>query len=137
MSTSPNYAGTKYSDGPNASTPFTLGRHNKWGYLVLVGPDRTEHTIGLIDTFDVEEDNGSTFLPQAGSDWLELQIGSRMWRGTLARKHIRGASIKELLQRIYPAAGDIDFRYLPFIWKYRFSYNPPIGAAQPYEQASW
>jgi hypothetical protein len=138
------------SDGPYTNAPFTLGRHNKWGYLCLWGPGNTHQTplnLGLVQSFSVQETNDSSFLPQAGSDGLELQIGSRMWRGSCARYHVRGADIKQMIRRAYTPKGgsapkDIDFRYMPFVIAYFYDYAPPNGVhiSTPtggYEAITW
>jgi hypothetical protein len=101
--------------------------------------------LGLVQTFSVQETNDSAFLPQAGTDWLELQIGSRMWRGSCAKYHVRGADMKQMIRRAYTPKGgvgpkDVDFRYLPFVIAYFFDYNPPTGiaaASKGYEAVTW
>jgi hypothetical protein len=136
---------TGNSDGPFQQAPFTLGRHNKWGYLCIWGPATgvgKPLNLGLIQTFSVQETNDSSFLPQAGSDWLELQIGSRMWRGSCARYHVRGADMKQMVRRLYPKAQDVDFRYMPFVIAYFFDYAPPNGISVGtytggYEAVTW
>lgn len=138
------------SDGPYTNAPFTLGRHNKWGYLTLWGPGNTSAAplnLGLVQTFSVQETNDSAWIPQAGSDWLELQIGSRMWRGSCVRYHVRGADMKQMIRRAYTKNGsagpkDVDFRYLPFVVAYFFDYAPPNGISidtptRGYEAVTW
>lgn len=124
--------GTPYQDGSGGGN-VTYGRHTLFGVLSLTTGNPTStgssgaKALGGMQSFAMEETNGTQFRPQAGNDWLEPVFGMRQWQGNGSRFQIRGADLQELLAREYTNLADIDFRFCPFTWQYSYNYAGPTG----------
>lgn len=100
----------------------TSARHSHFGTLYL-----NDEPIGGMQNFNIREQNGTVFIPQAGNDWLEPQFGMRFWSGTGRRFQVRGKDIAEILQLSNTDVHDMDFRFLPFDLRWHFLFKSASG----------
>ncbi|MDB5057268.1 MAG: hypothetical protein JWO59_740 [Chloroflexi bacterium] len=129
----------------NAGSPdgvggnFMLGMPNKLGYMSFLGPDGKDWQLGLIQTTDVEMDNGLTMDPQAFSNWLEPNPGTPQWSVNLQRSIVRGYSVPQLLKKMYGLGNGVtfDFQWLPFVLTFDYNHAPPTLGGASFYDAHW
>lgn len=133
------YVTSPVADGRANNTYFSLGMPNKLGYLSLIGPDGKDNQLGLVETFDVEQDNGLTLDPQAFSNWLEPNPGTPIWTVNLSRSIVRGHSIPQFVKTSYslPNGVTLDLQWVPFILAFNFDYAPPLLGQASFYDAQW
>jgi len=76
--------------------------------------------MGGIESFRMTETNNSSYVNQAGNDWLELRPGMRSNSFNFARNQIRGFTFRDIMGQVATdkdrtrTVGDVDFRAISF-----------------------